>query len=386
MSFQNYLIRRLRVADWAAKKSLFLFGARATGKSSLLRHELPNVPIIDLLDSDLYLELSARPAALENFLQPRNRLVIIDEVQRVPDLLNEVHRQIENKGRKFILTGSSARKLKRGQANLLAGRAWTTHLYPLSWSEIPKFDLARFLHFGGLPGVYLGDSPKEDLKSYVETYLREEIQAEGLIRKIPDFHRFLRVAALCSGHMLNFEKVAQDSQTKPSTVRSYFEILEDTLVGYFLMPWERGTKRRAIKTPRFYLFDPGVARALAGIQALDPKSDLWGRAFEHFIANELRCYLSYERRDEELSYWRSAHHLEVNFIIGDSVAVEVKATAKPNSEDLKGLYAIAEENTWKRQILVCGTTRRQRVSGDSGSIEIQPWQEFLADLWAGNIF
>ena len=376
-----FLNRRLNIQSLARKKSIFLFGARATGKSSLLRRDFPKVQILDLLDSDLYLELSARPSSLENFLKPEDKLVIIDEVQRIPELLNEVHRQIENKSRKFILTGSSARKLKRGHANMLAGRAWTAHLYPLSWSELPKFDLSHFLHFGGLPSVYLSDSPKEDLKSYIETYLREEIQAEGLIRKIPDFHRFLRVAALSSGQMLNFEKVAQDSQTKPSTVRSYFEILEDTLVGYHLMPWERGKKRRVIRTPRFYLFDPGVARALAGIRSLDPKSDLWGRSFEHFISNELKCYLSYERRDEELCYWRSAHQLEVDFIVGDEIAIEVKTTSRPNSDDLKGLRAILDENSWKRRLLVCNTPRAQRVDG----IEILPWEQFLTELWSGKI-
>ena len=244
--------------------------------------------------------LSARPAALESFLEPHDKTVIIDEVQRVPHLLNEVHRQIENSSRKFILTGSSARKLKHGQANLLAGRAWTAHLFPMSWSELPDFQLKRYLQFGGLPSVCLGDEPHEDLKSYVDTYLKEEIQAEGLVRKIPDFHRFLRVAALCSGQMLNFEKIAQDSQTKPSTVRSYFEILEDTLIGFQLAPCEHGKKRRVIRTSKFYLFDSGVVHTLAGIKTLDPKSDLWGRAFEQFIANELRAFLAYGRYSEEL--------------------------------------------------------------------------------------
>lgn len=380
-SAAEILERRLKIKDLAKRKSIFLFGARATGKSSLLRHEFPGIPTIDLLDSDLYLELSSRPSSLERFLKPTDKLIIIDEVQRVPELLNEVHRQIEGKSRKFILTGSSARKLKRGQANLLAGRAWTAYLFPLSWSEIPEFDLNRFLHFGGLPSVYLSSSPKEELKSYVDTYLREEIQAEGLVRKLPDFHRFLRVAALCSGQMLNFEKIAQDSQTKPSTVRSYFEILEDTLIGHLVMPWERGKKRRVIRTPRFYLFDPGIARALGGIRTLDPKSDLWGRAFEHFIAHELKCYLSYERIDEELCYWRSAHQLEVDFIVGDDIAIEVKATTRPNSDDLKGLRAIQEEGSWKRRILVCDVSRGQTIDG----IEIQPWAHFLNELWSGDL-
>jgi predicted AAA+ superfamily ATPase len=377
----TYLPRRLRLGPLAKKKSFFLFGARATGKSSLLQQEFPNAPLIDLLDSDLFLELSIRPASLEKFIGPDVSLVIIDEVQRVPELLNEVHRQIEKKSRRFILTGSSARKLKRGHANLLAGRAWTVNLHPLSWSEVPKFDLERYLFFGGLPGIYLGDTPKDDLKAYIDTYLREEIQAEGLIRKIPDFHRFLRTAALCSGQMLNFEKVAQDSQTKPSTVRSYFEVLEDTLIGYQIMPWERGMKRRVIRTPKFFLFDTGVSRALSGIRALDRKSDLFGRAFEHFIANELRAYLSYERLEAELCYWRSAHQLEVDFIIGDEVAIEVKATSRPNSDDLKGLRAIAEEGKWRKRILVCDCLRTQHVEG----IDIVPWQQFLEQLWEGKI-
>lgn len=377
-----YLERKIGLKDLALKKSLFLFGPRSTGKSMVLRRTFPDSQVINLLDSELFLNFSVAPHQLESYLEKKKSgPIIIDEVQRIPELLNEVHRLIEEKKLKFILTGSSARKLKRGHANMLAGRAWTTHLFPLTWAEIPKFSLERYLQFGGLPMVYLSKDPREDLKSYVETYLREEIQAEGLVRKIPDFSRFLRTAALCSGQLLNFEKIAQDAQVKPSTVRSYFEILEDTLIGFQLPPWENGKLRRAIKAPKFFLFDTGVSRFLAGIKNIEPQSDMWGRAFEQFIGQELRAYLSYSRTDEALCYWRSSNNHEVDFVIGDIVAIEVKATTRPQSDDLKGLKAIADEGSFKKRILVCEAKSFRTIDG----IEVLPFEHFLRLLWAGEL-
>lgn len=380
---KQYLPRRLDLKAISSKKSIFLFGPRSTGKSRLLKNDFPQSQYLNLLDSELFLSLSQQPKLLESYIvKKKSGPLIIDEVQRIPDLLNEVHRLIEENGQKFILTGSSARKLKRGQANLLAGRAWTAHLFPLTWAELKKFDLERHLFFGGLPNVALSDEPTEEMKAYVDTYLREEIQAEGLIRKIPDFNRFLRTAALSSTQILNFEKIARDAQAKPSTVKSYFEILEDTLIGFQVPAWSNGKLRRAIRTPKFFMFDCGVMRQLSGIKSLDPASDLFGRAFEQFIAQELRAAISYSRNEHQLSYWRSAHGHEVDFVIDDEVAVEVKATTRPNSDDIKGLQAIQEEGHFKRRLLVCRTSKPQTIQG----IEILPYAVFLDRLWADSIF
>lgn len=375
----QYLPRRLDIKSLSKKKSIFLFGPRSTGKSRLLKHDFPESQYLNLLDSELYLNLSQQPQLLESYLNKKKPgPLIIDEVQRIPDLLNEVHRLIEDSGKKFILTGSSARKLKRGQANLLAGRAWTANLFPFAWPELNHFDLEKYLFFGGLPNVALSEDPAEEMKAYVDTYLREEVQAEGLVRKIPDFNRFLRVAALSTAQILNFEKIAREAQAKPSTVKSYFEILEDTMIGFHIPAWTNGKLRRTIRAPKFFMFDCGVVRHLGGIKSLDPASDLFGRSFEQFIAQELRVAISYSRKDRSISYWRSAHGHEVDFVINDDIAIEVKATTKPNSDDLSGLKNIAEEGSFKHRILVCRCSRVQTIQG----IEILPYSVFLEKLWS----
>ena len=375
-----YVHRSLNLASLLAKKSFFLFGPRATGKTSLIKKQLENCLIINLLRSDVFLQLSHKPWELEDIINTRenpNTLVIIDEVQKLPILLNEVHRLIEEKEITFLLTGSSARKLRKANVNLLAGRAWEAHLFSLTMHEIPQFNLNRYLMFGGLPAVYLSDNPKEELIAYVNTYLKEEIQAEALVRKIQAFAKFVQVAALTSGTMTNFSSLSSDVGIPSSTVREYYQILEDTLIGSLLPAWTKSKKRKAVSTAKFYLFDIGVKHQLAGINTLDSNSDLYGQAFEHFIAMELRAYLSYTRVHAPLSYWRSKHGYEVDFIIGDTIAIEVKTTKTVTSKHLKGLKALKEEAICKKYFLISF----DKINRITDQIEIMHWEVFLKNLW-----
>ena len=270
--------RLLDLPGLLRRKSFFLFGPRATGKSFLIRRQLGRrALVVDLLRSDVAFRLATDPSLLEALIGDRrgpDAWIVIDEVQKLPGLLDEVHRLIESRGLRFLLTGSSARKLKRGQANLLAGRAWTANLYPLTSAEIPRFDLAKFLRWGGLPPVVASQEPAEELGAYVRTYLQEEIQAEGFVRRLPPFSRFLASAALTNGQMLNFAQIASDAGVPAATVREYYYLLEDTLVGFLLPAWTKSKKRKAISTAKFYFFDTGVTHALAGTQTLDRNSDL----------------------------------------------------------------------------------------------------------------
>lgn len=375
------LERLLNLPDLLTRKSFFLFGPRATGKSTLIKRQLSETAtVIDLLDSRLYLRLLGSPHDLESIIYSghKTEIVVIDEIQRIPELLNEVHRLIENKKITFLLTGSSARKLRRGKANLLAGRVWESRMFPLTWKEITDFNLDKFLHYGGLPAVYLSNYPDEELDAYVNTYLKEEIMAEGLIRKLPPFSRFLRSIALASGEMINFTKLANDCQVPPSTVTEYVGLLEDTLVGFLLPAWTESRKRKAISTAKFYFFDPGVTHMLAGTRTLDRNSHLYGKSFEQFIGMEIRAYLSYRRKKRELAYWRSTHGYEVDFLIGIETAIEVKASQKVSGRDLRGLKVLKEENIFKNYILVS----QDPINTRDDNFQALYWRKFLDDLWA----
>ena len=367
------------------KKSFFLFGPRATGKSTLIRDSFnaDEIIMINLLRSDYYLRLNNAPHMLEEMIQghSKQKLVVIDEVQRVPELLNEVHRLIEEQQWTFLLTGSSARTLKKQGINLLAGRAWQAHLFPLTSYEIPSFDLIRYLRYGGLPAVYLSDYPEEELNAYVHTYLREEIQAESLIRKIPAFTRFLEMAALTSGKMLNFSEIASDTGVPISTIREYYHVLEDTFIGFMVPGWTKSIKRKAIAKAKFYLFDVGVKHALAQITDIAPKTDLFGQAFEHFIAMEVRAWLDYRRLNKSLSYWCSTHGAEVDFIIGDDIALEVKTTHQIHDKHLKNLHLLIEEDICKKYIIISF----DKIDRKKGLIDILHWETFLKRLWHDEI-
>ena len=373
------IARNLNLLDLLQKKSFFLFGPRATGKSTLIRQQLQSgVTVIDLLDSRVYLKLLGSPHELEEIISADNdEIIVIDEIQRIPELLNEVHRLIERRKLTFLLTGSSARKLRRGYANLLAGRVWEARLFPFIYLEIADFNLERFLRYGGLPAVYLSDYPEEELNAYVNTYLKEEIMAEGLIRKLPPFSRFLKTMALSNTEIINFTKLANDCQVPPSTVTEYVALLEDTLVGFLIQPWKESLKRKAISTAKFYFFDPGVTHMLSGTRVLDRNSNIYGKSFEQFIAMEIRAYLSYRRKRDEMRFWRSTHGHEVDFLIGLETAVEVKASQKITDRDFKGLKTLAEENVFKNYIIVSQDVLNTRKE----NFQALHWRKFLQELW-----
>ena len=378
-----FIPRQLDLMEATAHKSCFLFGPRQTGKSMLIRKTVPEgTPIYELLDHRLWMDLSADPTRMRQEIEAknlRNKLVVVDEIQKLPVLLDEIQLLIETRKLRFLLTGSSARKLRQSGVNLLGGRARSRYLHPLSWKELgPRFDLMTALNRGLLPSVYFSDDAGEDLRSYLGTYLKEEITAEALTRNIPAFARFLEVAAACSGQMFNKTAVASDAQVPRTTVIEYFEILKDTLIGHELPAWNRSKKRKAIETAKFYLFDVGVARTLRKLPPLVPRSTDLGDAFEHFLVHELRTYIDTRRPGWDLHYWRSTSQFEVDFILGEHTAIEVKATRSVSPRDLRGLEALAEEKMMKHLVLVCQEATPRKV----GAILILPWQEFLERLWA----
>lgn len=310
------------------------------------------------------------------------KIIVIDEIQKVPELLEEVHYLIESRQWRFLLTGSSARKLKSAHTNLLAGRAWTAHFYPLSYGEIPDFDLERYLRFGGLPVVYQSQDPEEELDAYVSTYLYEEIRGEGLVRNLPQFSRFLKTAALSNGQLLNFAEISSDAHVPASTVKEHYKILEDTLIGFTLSPWTRSEKRKAIMTGKFYFFDVGVTHALAGTKQLDRNSDLYGRSFEQWIAIELNTYLNYRRKKETLCFWRTKQGQEVDFIVGEHTAIEVKSAKNLTKSDFSGLKALAEEKKFKQLLLVS----QDPIETQKDGIRAIHWKTFMDKLWSGDWF
>lgn len=380
-------IRKLDLRKLLEKKSFFLFGPRSTGKSFLIKKQLEgSATVIDLLNSELFLRLSANPSALVEIIDSQREssgTVVIDEIQRVPELLSEVHRLLEErKGIKFLLTGSSARKLKRNpDTDMLGGRAWTANLFPLTWSEIENFDLERYLRYGGLPQVYPSPEPEEELHAYVENYIKEEIITEGLIRKLPPFARFLRSAALSNGNLLNFTEIANDCQVSPSTVREYYSILEDTLMGYMLESWTGSKKRKAIQTAKFYFFDTGVSHTLAGTKVLDRNSNLYGTSFEQFLVMEIRAYLSYKRIKEPIAFWRSLNGQEADVVIGDRLALEIKSTGRLSPRDFKGLFALSEEGVFKEYRIVS----QDKISVKRNGVLAAYWEDFLKALWNDEI-
>ena len=358
------------------KKSHFLLGPRQTGKTFLVRHTLKNARIYDLLDHAVYLALSQNPGRMAQELSPKDRIVVIDEIQRLPELLNEVHRLIESRGLRFLLTGSSARKLRRGGVNLLGGRARTKYLHPLTYKELGnRFDLRTATERGLLPSIYFSDDPRADLQSYAGSYLQQEIVAEGATRNVPAFSRFLKVAAFCNGTIVNFTKVANDAQVKRTTVYEYFEILKDTLVLYELPAWRKTRKRKPLASSKYYFFDVGVVSSLQG-RRFRPGTPEFGEALETYLMHELTSHSDYMSQ-ESLGYWRSTTGFEVDFIIGDHTAIEVKAKENVSPHDLRSLRALAEEKQLKRYLCVTLEPRARKIDG----VSILPIREFLEALW-----
>lgn len=370
-------------------KSFFLFGPRQTGKSTLLYSLFlkEKTYYYDLLKTEEFTRLSAHPELLreEVFARPQKIThVFIDEVQRIPALLNEVHYIIESPNSPFfVLSGSSARKLKRAKANMLAGRALSYHLHPLTSKELgPQFSLTKALQIGSLPVVYLEESAMEAqarLRSYVETYLKEEIELEAQLRNLGTFIHFLSIAANENGNTVNFSNIARETGTSYQSVKAYFQILEDTLLGQFIFPYNKLLRKRLSKHPKFIFFDTGVVRALTKKLnvVLEPKTPDYGRGFEHFIVLEILRQSDYQNLDYNFSYYRTESGAEVDLIIetpkGKTFAVEIKATDRVDSSHLRGLKSFAE--LCPEAILCCASTspRRRQI----GKIMILPWQEIF---------
>jgi len=372
-----YVKRLLDLPALLQKKSHFLLGPRQTGKTFLIHDTMKGVKVYDLLDASLYLSLNQDPGRIEQELTARDQIIVIDEIQRLPDLLNEVHRLIEKRGLRFLLTGSSARKLRGGGINLLGGRARTKHLHPLTYRELGhRFDLLRAIERGLIPSMYFSDDPRADLEAYAGSYLQQEIVAEGVTRNIPAFSRFLKVAALCNGTIVNFTNISNDAQVPRTTVYEYFEILKDTLVIHELPAWRKSTKRKPLASSKYYFFDVGVAAALQG-REFRLGTPEFGEAFETYLMHELISYSAYASGDT-LSYWRSTSGFEVDFIIGDHTAVEAKAKKNLSANDLKGLHALAEEKTLKRYLCVSLEPRMRKMEG----VIVLPFQQFLEELWS----
>lgn len=381
------MIERLfKVAD-AQDGSVFLFGARQTGKTTLLLHLFPDNKFYDLLETDTYERLRRNPSLLRQELTGlrEGEIVIIDEIQLIPELLNEVHWLITRHKIHFILSGSSARKLRRRGVNTLGGRAVRNVLYPLVSAEIEDFDVVRAVNRGLLPTHYMASNDKQlkkRMQAYISVYLKEEIAAEALVRKLASFNRFMEVAALTDGEMVNYNNIAQDCGVDAKTVKEYFSILEETLVGYMVPAYRKSVKRRLNQSPRFYYFDVSLPNYLLHRYDLQPGSEDFGHAFEHLLVQEIIAYLGYTDSEEALTYWHTYSGYEVDAILGDArVAIEFKSSTEVQSRHLKGLKAFQEEHPGARLIIVSLDVAPRQLNG----VEVLPVKQFLHELWEGRI-
>lgn len=389
------MFQRILSIQVPARQSLFLWGARQTGKSSYLKTIFKNALYYDLLDTHHVIRLSKSPYLLREELlaaspEQLQHPVIIDEIQKVPELLNEVHWLIENANIQFILCGSSARKLKTRSTNLLGGRAWPFYFYPLVYPEIPDFDLHRAISHGLLPKHYLSEAQhcNDYFQAYVDIYLIDEIRNEGLVRNLSAFSRFLEIAGLTNGEMVNASNIARDCGVSRTTVQGYYQILADTLLGYFIQPFALKVKRDLIlSTPKFYLFDVGIANYLAHQTIPSLKGAAAGKAFEHYIFMELMAYKGLNRKSYEITYWRTKTGLEVDFVIGQAqMAVEVKITDQVHLQDIKGLVAFCEEHPKAQGVVVSQDPRPRLLKvSDTLSLHSLPWEVFLKKLWKGEL-
>lgn len=382
-------IIRLLTIDLPDNQSAFLWGPRKTGKTTLLRQQFPHSIFIDFLRTDIFLEYTKSPFLLRERLlvrkeQAEKHPIIIDEVQKVPQVLDEVHWLIENKGLNFILCGSSARKLKRGQGNLLGGRAWRFELFPLVSRELENINLLRALNHGLIPTHYLQkNNCKRSLRGYIQDYLKEEVFHEGLTRNIPAFSRFFEAMGYAHGSLINYTNIARECGVTAKTVKEYYQILVDTLLGTFVLPFKRRQERQVIsKAPKFYLFDTGVAGAISKRTIVEEKGEQFGKAFEHFIYHELLAHSSYHEINYDINFWRTKSGQEVDFVLGNGeVAVEVKGTAMVDKRALRSIKTFIELYGPRQAIVVCNEREERLHSG----IRIMPWRIFLEKLWQDEI-
>lgn len=383
MSFQA---RNLKLLPILQKKSMFLFGPRQTGKSSFIKHQLLGDDIAlfwTLLDGRLRMRILADPGILRQEVEMKNLrdcTIIIDEIQKCPDLLDEIHFLIEDRNIRFLMTGSSARKLKNTGVNLLGGRATERHFHPFNFAEIgkhPDYNLPFIFEHGLLPSMFLSENLDEDLAAYIDTYLTEEIAAEGAARNIPAFARFLTTAALTNSQLLNYTNIANDAQLPVQTVRQWYDVLKSTLLGYQIPPFTKTKKRKAISTAKFYFFDIAIARSLRNIPVPAEGTTEAGEYFEQLVCMELKTWIDYTRPRSKLTFWRSTSNMEVDFCVDEEIAIEVKLTMNVTEKHMKGLKALREENIFKRYVVVCQEEHPRLVDG----IEILPWKYFFEQLW-----
>ncbi len=381
-------VERILNIDLPARQSAFLWGPRKTGKSTYLKTAFPYSLVYDFLRTDLFIEFSKNPSLLREQLLAKdndvlNHPVILDEVQKIPQILDEVHWLIENRGLRFILCGSSARKLKRGKANLLGGRAWRYEMFPFVTAELGSVDLLRILNHGMIPSHYLQEGYKKALKAYAQDYLKEEVFNEGMTRNIPAFSRFFDAMGYSHGELTNYSNIARECGVDSKTVKEYYQILVDTLLGSMVEPFKRRQDRRVIsRAAKFYLFDVGVAGAITKRRLEAKKGELFGKAFEHFILMEISAFNSYKELDYDINFWRTKSGLEVDFVLGrGEVAIEVKGSSRIDKRDLRPLRAFIDEYSPKKALVVCNE-RAERIHGQ---IRIMPYKKFLQDLWEGNI-
>lgn len=383
----EYIKRELQI-HLPPGQSAFLWGARKTGKSTYLRQNHPHSLVFDFLKTDLFLEFSKRPSLLrEQILSQSSEVlkypVILDEVQKIPHLLDEVHWLIENRNIRFILCGSSARKIKKGQANLLGGRAWRYEMSPLTSREIGDFHLLRVLNQGTIPQHFLQSQYKKSLSAYIQDYLKEEIFDEGLTRNIPAFSRFFDAMKYSHAQLTNYSNIARDCGVDSKTVKEYYHILVDTLVGHLVEPFKRRQGRQVIRRmPKFYLFDVGIANAIMGRSIGEERGRDFGQSLEHFIFTELHAHRSYSELNYDIRFWRTKSGLEVDFVLGDGeVAVEVKGTDRVDPREVRSLEAFIDEHSPRRGIVVCNEKMKRVLK----NVTIVPWRDFLGELWAGKI-
>lgn len=378
------MLVRKQILEGAAEESLFLWGARQTGKSTLLKNLFPDALWFDLLQSDVFKRFQKRPVQFRETIlaTASGTVVVVDEIQKIPALLDEIHWLMVNHSVRFVLSGSSPRKIIRSGVNLLGGRALRYELYPLIYAEIPNFDLLRGLNNGLLPRHYLSEHPKKMLSAYIGNYLRDEIIAEAKIRNIGAFTKFLEAAAFSNGEMVNYTNIASDCGVSAITIKEYFQILEDTLIGRFVPSFQKKPKRRVILAPKFYYFDIGIANYLLKRGTIEMGSEAFGSAFEHFIYHELYAHSNYSEGNYTISYWRTTSQIEVDFILGDhEVAIEVNGTDNVQLRHLKGLKSFSEEYEVKK-LLVVSNDPFERVVGN---VTVLPWRIFLQRLWEGDI-
>ncbi len=382
--FITDMYRRIFDIENRLDEAMFLFGGRQTGKSTLLKERFPKAVYIDLLKSDVRNRFKQHPEEFRESLlrYPPETLVIVDEIQKVPDLLDEVHWLMVEKGLWFILSGSSARKIKKSGANNLGGRAIPETLFPLVSAEIPDFDLERAVQNGMIPRHYAVANARNRMRAYIDLYLKEEIIEEALVQNADEFVRFMEVAAIMDGEILNYENVASDCEVSANTVKAYYKILVDTLLGFEVPAYRKVIKRKLYKAPRFYYFDVGIANHLTKRYHLAPRTPEYGHAFEHLIMQEIAAYLGYTNSDEELTYWHTYENLEVDAVIGDArVAIEIKSKEHIDNDDKKGVTEFAKEHPDTRQIIVS----RDRISRRSGDVDLYYVTDFFKALWAGEI-